>query len=90
MDSGRYFIIGFSGTKVSDELAKLISEYKIGGAILFKRNLESPEQILKLTEDLKKAGGENFIIGIDEEGGRVSRLPKPFTKFKPITKIRET
>src|SRR5439155_22173061 len=61
-----------------------MGEYRPGGVILFARNLESPAQTLGLTNDLQKlAHHEPLFISIDQEGGRVSRLPAVFTIFLP-------
>jgi len=81
---GQLFMIGFSGPSVSKDLVSLMAEYRPGGVILFARNLESPAQTLGLTNDLQKlAHHEPLFISIDQEGGRVSRLPAGFTIFPP-------
>lgn len=79
----RLFVWGFEGESVSSELRKLFQKYPPGGVILFKRNLESLRQTRLLTQELQRAGGRRLIIGVDEEGGRVSRMPPPFTKYPP-------
>ena len=79
---GQLFMLGFSGTTVSPELAELISQYRPGGVILFARNLENAAQIIRLTNELQKLSPESpLLISIDQEGGRVSRLPAGFTIF---------
>ena len=81
---GQLFMVGFNGTTVSADLAAFIKEYKPGGVILFARNLESVEQIVTLTNDLQQCSPHSpLLISIDQEGGRVSRLPKEFTIFPP-------
>ena len=81
---GQLFMIGFDGTTVSADLASFIREYKPGGVILFSRNLESIPQIIELTNDLQRCSPHSpLLIAIDQEGGRVSRLPKDFTIFPP-------
>ncbi|HSN04824.1 MAG TPA: beta-N-acetylhexosaminidase [Nitrospira sp.] len=81
---GQLFMVGFDGTTVSADLAAFIKEYKPGGVILFSRNLESIEQIVELTNDLQRCSPHSpLLISIDQEGGRVSRLPKSFTIFPP-------
>jgi len=81
--AGRLFFWGFDGTKVTKEHRALLKKYRPAGVILFRRNLESMRQMRELTRDLKKAGGPGLLIGIDEEGGRVSRLPPGGIKFPP-------
>ena len=72
------------GTSVTPDLASFIKEYKPGGVILFSRNLESVEQMVELTNDLQGCSPHSpLLISIDQEGGRVSRLPKGFTIFPP-------
>ncbi len=82
---GQLFMVGFMGTSVSHELAAFIKEYKPGGVILFSRNLESVEQIVDLTNELQRLSPWSpLLISIDQEGGRVSRLPPGcFTIFPP-------
>lgn len=81
---GQLFMIGFDGTTVSPELASFLKEYKPGGVILFSRNLESMAQTVELTQDLQRCSPHSpLLISIDQEGGRVSRLPKGFTIFPP-------
>jgi len=81
---GQLFMVGFIGTTVTPALAAFIKDYKPGGVILFSRNLESVEQIVELTNDLQRCSPKSpLLISIDQEGGRVSRLPKGFTIFPP-------
>jgi len=81
---GQLFMIGFLGTSVTPELASFIKKYKPGGVILFSRNLESVGQMVDLTNDLQACSPHSpLLISIDQEGGRVSRLPKGFTIFPP-------
>ena len=75
---GQMFFAGISNTELTETDKKLIEQYKVGGIILFKENLQSPNQILRLLKTLKETNVENtfpLFLGIDEEGGRISRLP---------------
>jgi beta-N-acetylhexosaminidase len=81
---GQLFMIGFDGTTVTQELAAFMTEYQPGGVILFARNLVSASQIVELTNDLQRCSPRSpLLVAIDQEGGRVSRLPKEFTIFPP-------
>ncbi|HEX6532658.1 MAG TPA: beta-N-acetylhexosaminidase [Nitrospira sp.] len=85
---GQLFMVGFLGTSVTPDLAAFLKDYKPGGVILFSRNLESIEQIVQLTNDLQQCSPKSpLLISIDQEGGRVSRLPKGFTIFPPCEVI---
>ena len=61
-------------TEVDDEMARLASEYHIGGYILFDRNIVSPDQVKKFTADLKEISDIPPMLLLDEEGGSVARL----------------
>jgi beta-N-acetylhexosaminidase len=79
---GQRIIVGFDGETLPKEILRLDEEWGLGGVILFKRNLKDPEQIFDLNESIMRLGrGIPPFIGIDQEGGRVSRLPEPFTIF---------
>ncbi len=79
---GQVFMIGFTGTSVTKDLEALMAEYKPGGVILFSRNLQSVDQIVRLTNQLQKLSPKQpLLISVDQEGGRVSRLPRAFTTF---------
>jgi beta-N-acetylhexosaminidase len=75
------FIWGFSGTQLSREAKIFLKKNRPAGVILFKRNIESRKQMVSLTRELRRFGGTNLLIGIDEEGGRVSRLPQDMMRF---------
>ncbi|MGQ8366148.1 glycoside hydrolase family 3 protein [Glaciecola sp. 1036] len=73
-----------SVTELPPELADLIAETGIGGVILFANNLENNAQIIQLNQQLQRAalagGTSELFIAVDQEGGRVDRLPEG-TKF---------
>ncbi|HAP41080.1 MAG: beta-N-acetylhexosaminidase [Nitrospira sp.] len=85
---GQLFMMGFTGTTVSKDLASFMKAYTPGGAIFFRRNLESVQQIVDLTNGLQKLSPASpLLIAIDQEGGRVSRLPAEFTIFPPCAQL---
>jgi beta-N-acetylhexosaminidase len=67
-------------TKLPDDLKKMIADTGIGGIILFANNLQDTEQMIRLNRDLQdasSAGGHlPLFISIDQEGGRVVRIPQ--------------
>ena len=68
-------------TKLPVELANLIRDYDIGGVILFAENLQDVAQIVQLNRDMQTAAAASALklplfISIDQEGGRVARLPR--------------
>ncbi len=75
---GQMMIIGVYGTEINDDSRFMLHQYHIGNIILYDRNLETKEQVQKLTADLQKNsdGKVPLFIGLDEEGGRVVRMPQ--------------
>lgn len=76
---GQLFTVGFSGKKITENLRKLIHDYSIGGIILFRENVGTPQELFQLIQDLQneaRAAGYQYplLIGIDEENGTVKRL----------------
>lgn len=63
-------------TEVTDELKEGLSQYPVGGIILFGENVISPDQLTALNRDLKAFSKIPLFLGVDEEGGRVARLAK--------------
>jgi beta-N-acetylhexosaminidase len=76
---------GLAGTALSDDEAALFRVCEPAGYILFKRNVETPEQVRALTDSLRALSGNPRIpILIDQEGGRVARLRPPhWPEFPP-------
>src|SRR5205823_6856196 len=79
---GQLFMLGLHGTEVSKDHRTLLQHYHPGGVILFSRNLQEPSQAAHLVNALQKlAPAMPLFVAIDQEGGRVARLPKGFTVF---------
>jgi len=70
-------IIGVEGLSLGRDEAAFLRAADPLGLILFGRNVESPDQIRRLTGDLRTALGRDAPILIDQEGGRVQRLRAP-------------
>lgn len=83
--AGQRLLVGFDGTRFDDALRTRIVDLKVGGLILFARNIVSPEQLAALCRAAQRCaadcGQPPLMIAIDQEGGRVARLPPPFTQF---------
>lgn len=84
--AGQRLMLGFDGIDLNDDLRHLIRDLGVGGLILFKRNIETPDQVKALCESCrvyaKACGLPPLFIAIDQEGGTVARLREPFTLFK--------
>jgi beta-N-acetylhexosaminidase len=73
----RAFVSGCLGLKLSDEERAFLREADPWGLILFKRNVESREQLRALTAEFRALLGREAPVLIDQEGGRVQRLGPP-------------
>jgi beta-N-acetylhexosaminidase len=82
---GQLVMVGFAGHDVPVELRSLAREFDLGGLVLFKRNVEAPEQVVELVHGLRQLGhAAPPWIAVDQEGGRVARLRAPFTEWPPM------
>jgi len=77
---GQMLMLGFSGTKPSDQGVQnaryLLSKGQIGGVILLGHNLQNKQQVKKLISFVKQAAPKGLppFVAIDQEGGAVQRL----------------
>ncbi len=83
--AGQRLMVGFDGTTFNTDLKFLIKRLKTGGIILFSRNLETPDQIKQLCDEIQNYARlceqPPLFIAVDQEGGQVARLKEPFTQF---------
>lgn len=87
---GQMVIAGFDGYEVNDNVRSLIRNYRIGGFILYGGNVQSTGQLLALINWLKITNSSNKVpifISVDEEGGRVSRMPAEFVNIPAMGAI---
>ncbi|NIZ14386.1 beta-N-acetylhexosaminidase [Phaeobacter sp. HF9A] len=70
-------ILDAEGLRLSADEKALFREAAPFGFILFARNIDSPDQIRALCDELRTAAGHDCLITIDQEGGRVQRLRGP-------------
>src|SRR6202012_4321809 len=74
----RAFITGVSGLELNDAERAFIRSERPWGFILFKRNVDTPEQVARLVGELREAVDRpDAPVLIDQEGGRVQRLRPP-------------
>jgi beta-N-acetylhexosaminidase len=82
--STRAFITGVSGTVLTAAEREFIRAMRPWGFILFKRNVEAPDQVSALVDELRNCLGEaDAPVLIDQEGGRVARLGPPHWPVYP-------
>jgi beta-N-acetylhexosaminidase len=82
--STRAFISGVSGTVLTVAEREFIRGMRPWGFILFKRNIEAPDQVSALVGELRNCLGDaDAPVLIDQEGGRVARLGPPHWPVYP-------
>jgi beta-N-acetylhexosaminidase len=88
--AGELLIVGFEGTTAPPELLQRIREGRIGGVVLFARNLGSFAEIAALTRACAQAvpdGAPPLLVSLDQEGGRVQRVKAPYPHWPPMAKV---
>lgn len=76
--AARAFITGVSGTALTDDERAFLRDQRPWGFILFKRNIETPDQVIRLVGEMRSAISQpEAPVLIDQEGGRVQRLQPP-------------
>ena len=71
-------IFGCAGPELLAGERAFFRDYDPFGFILFARNVETPDQLRRLTADLRDAVGRDAPVLVDQEGGRVQRLRAPY------------
>lgn len=83
-DVGTCFLAGFDGDVLPDPIRSLLRDEQLAGIVLFRRNITSFAQLRALTDSARAAAGRPILVAVDHEGGRVFRMPKPFTPIPPM------
>ena len=73
----RAFIAGCAGTILSPDERAFFRDAAPWGLIVFRRNVETPAQLLRLTSAFRDCVGWQAPVLVDQEGGRVQRLRPP-------------
>ena len=82
------YISGVAGTVLTPEERALFTERPPWGAILFARNIDTPDQVRALVSDIRAVLGRgNAPVLIDQEGGRVQRLRPPHWPEYPSASV---
>jgi len=86
-------MVGFDGTEVNGHIRRMILEYRVGGVILFRRNVGTPQQLARLCRDLQEinatVSASPLLISIDQEGGMVMRVEQGVTPMPSAMAFQE-
>jgi beta-N-acetylhexosaminidase len=78
------FITGLAGPALSPNEAGFLKSSRPCGIILFARNIQNPDQVRRLVNDVRAAvGSARVLVLVDQEGGRVQRLRPPHWRMLP-------
>ncbi len=93
----RAVIFSCEGTRLTDAEKKFFREADPLGFILFKRNIDNPDQLRALNDELRASVGRDCPVLIDQEGGRVQRMNAPHwhackaaQDHQSVEEVRET
>jgi beta-N-acetylhexosaminidase len=79
----RAFISGLAGPILGEDERHFLRDAQPWGIILFKRNIDTPEQIRRLCSEAREAIESDAPVLIDQEGGRVQRIGPPLVRVYP-------
>lgn len=82
-------MLDVEGLALTPHEKEVINHPNTGAVILFSRNYESPEQVTELIASIRAARQGDLLIAVDQEGGRVQRFQKGFTRLPPAARYAE-
>lgn len=82
-------MVDIEGTELQSHEIDRLMDPLVAGVILFSRNFESVEQLIKLTHEIHDLRHPKLLIGVDHEGGRVQRFRAGFTHIPPMRVLGE-
>ncbi|NOY89817.1 MAG: beta-N-acetylhexosaminidase [Deltaproteobacteria bacterium] len=87
--AGAVLVGGYPALEPEPRIARALAEGTLAGVTLFRRNVESPEQLRRTLLELGSKCTAPPLFAIDQEGGRVARLHAPFLKLPPMRVLGE-
>ncbi|MFW5968101.1 MAG: glycoside hydrolase family 3 N-terminal domain-containing protein, partial [Persicimonas sp.] len=93
--AGQCLVVGFEGAEEEPPkgVADALEQGDVGGVILFRRNVDTVEQVCSLNEHIHRLAAEAPeapFVAVDQEGGRVVRLEEPLTLIPPMRAVGES
>ena len=86
---GQMLMVGFRGLDLGNDhfIVRDIRDHHLGGVVLFDydvpsrepvRNIESPEQVKALVNELQSFSSTPLLVAVDHEGGEITRLKEKY------------
>ena len=91
LNPGNFFILGFDGIRPDDDFLRLIESHPPSGFLLMNWNYDDPAQLKSLVSYLKSIAGDDILLAVDQEPGRVQRFQNGFPESKlPSEYLRDS
>jgi len=90
---GQMILAGVQGTVLDDQARRMIADQKVGGIILYANNVTTLDGTAKFVQSIKEANHSNpvpILMGVDQEGGKVSRMPDEVESIPSNGKVGKT
>ncbi|KAA3648990.1 MAG: beta-N-acetylhexosaminidase, partial [Proteobacteria bacterium] len=80
-------MIGIQGFTLTEQDKKHLQHPLVSGVIFFARNYQNYHQLHQLVSQIRAIRGENFLLAVDQEGGRVIRFKAPYSQLPALGKL---
>lgn len=80
-------MVGLTGLTLTADEQQILRHPLIGGVILFRHNIDSPEQVAALVAQVHALREPHLLVAVDQEGGRVQRLRDGFTRLPAVREL---
>ncbi|GJL80550.1 MAG: beta-hexosaminidase [marine bacterium B5-7] len=87
VNSARCIIADLQGHRVASGERAMLIHPRLAGIILFARNYQSESQLRDLCSEIRDITDDDFLITVDQEGGRVQRFREGFSSLPPVAKF---
>lgn len=90
---GQMILAGVQGTALDEQAKQMIAAQKIGGIIFYANNVTTLQGTAAFVQSIKQANGQNpvpILMSVDQEGGKVSRMPDTVESIPSNRKIGKT
>ncbi len=90
---GQMILAGVQGTALDEQAKRMIADQKIGGIIFYANNVTTLQGTAAFVQSIKEANQQNpvpILMSVDQEGGKVSRMPDTVESIPSNRKVGET